>query len=223
MRDPLRPDPAGPAVVLCDDHPVFADALAVVLAGRGYSVRAVVHSTAEIVATVRAHRPAACVIDRHFGDGDGLDLVAPVVAASPGTRVLLLTADRDPAVARRALASGASGYLSKTAGVTSLVAAIGRIVRGEVVVDAAPEPPVPPRSSEHAEALRLAAYLTARERECLALVVDGLGTGAIAEHLGVSTTTVRTHVQSVLTKLGVHSRLEAASFAVRHSILRDPA
>lgn len=225
MPDPLRPDPAvptGPAVVLCDDHPVFADALAVVLAGRGYSVRAVVHSTADIVATVRAHRPAACVIDRHFGDGDGLDMVAPVVAASPGTRVLLLTADRDPAVARRALASGASGYLCKTAGVTALVAAIERIVRGEVVVDTAPAPPVR-RSSEHAEALRLASYLTARERECLALVVDGLGTGAIAERLGVSTTTVRTHVQAVLTKLGVHSRLEAASFAVRHSILRHPA
>lgn len=211
-----------PDIVLCDDHPVFADALAVVLAGHGYRVRAVVHTAAEIVATVRAHHPAVCVIDRHFGDGDGLDLVAPVVAAGPGTRVLLLTADRDPAVARRALASGASGYLSKTAGITALVSAIGRIVRGEVVVDAAPEPPVR-GSSEHVEALRLASYLTARERECLALVVDGLGTGAIAERLGVSTTTVRTHVQSVLTKLGVHSRLEAASFAVRHSILRHPA
>jgi DNA-binding NarL/FixJ family response regulator len=211
-----------PDIVLCDDHPVFADALAVVLAGHGYRVRAVVHTAAEIVATVRAHRPAVCVIDRHFGDGDGLALVAPAVAASPGIRVLLLTADRDPAVARRALASGASGYLSKTAGITSLVSAIGRILRGEVVVEAAPEPPVH-RSSEHVEALRLASYLTARERECLALVVDGLGTGAIAERLGVSTTTVRTHVQSVLTKLGVHSRLEAASFAVRHSILRHPA
>ncbi len=210
-----------PDVVLCDDHPVFADALAVVLAGRGYAVRAVVHSTAGIVAAVRAHRPAACVIDRHFADGDGLDVVAPVVAASPTTRVLLLTADRDPAVARRALAAGASGYLRKTAGVEALVSAIGRVVRGEVVVDAPPERPVP-RSSEHAEALRLAAYLTVRERECLALVVEGLGTGAMAERLGLSTATVRTHVQSVLTKLGVHSRLEAASFAVRHSILRGP-
>lgn len=209
-----------PDIVLCDDHPVFADALAVVLTGRGYAVRAVVHSTAGIVAAVRAHRPAACVIDRHFADGDGLDVVAPVVAASPATRVLLLTADRDPAVAGRALAAGASGYLCKTAGVAALVSAIGRIVRGEVVVDA-PEPPVQ-RTSEHAEALRLAAYLTARERECLALVVDGLGTGAMAERLGVSTTTVRTHVQAVLTKLGVHSRLEAASFAVRHSLLRRP-
>ena len=73
------------------------------------------------------------------------------------------------------------------------------------------------------DARRLAAFLTARERECLNLVVEGLDTSGIATKLGVSAATVRTHVQSMLTKLGVHSRLEAASYAVRYGLLDETA
>jgi two-component system, NarL family, nitrate/nitrite response regulator NarL len=203
-------------VVLGDDHPVFADALARVLAGHGFRIRAVVHEAGEVVDAVVAHRPRVCVIDRHFADGDGLLLLPAVCAASPATRFVLLTADRDPETARGAVAAGAGGYLCKTAGVSALVSTIIRVAAGELVTDlpvqAAPAP-------AHAEAHRLAGYLTPRERDCLVMIVDGLGTVAIAERLGVSLTTVRTHVQSVLTKLGVHSRLEAASFAVRHALL----
>jgi two-component system nitrate/nitrite response regulator NarL len=70
---------------------------------------------------------------------------------------------------------------------------------------------------------RLAGYLTARERECLRLLVEGLDTARMATRLGVSPATVRTHVQLLLTKLGVHSRLEAASLAVRYRLLDDTA
>ena len=77
----------------------------------------------------------------------------------------------------------------------------------------------PPAPRDHAH--RLAAFLTARERECLLLLVEGLDTAGIATKLGVSAATVRTHVQSLMTKLGVHSRLEAASYAVRYRLLDD--
>ena len=63
-----------------------------------------------------------------------------------------------------------------------------------------------------------ASYLTDREQQCLTLLVEGLGTAAMANRLGVRTTTVRTHVQSLLSKLGVHSRLEAATLAIRYSL-----
>jgi two-component system, NarL family, nitrate/nitrite response regulator NarL len=76
-----------------------------------------------------------------------------------------------------------------------------------------------PRPPGHDDARRLASHLTGRERQCLALLVEGLDTAGIARRLAVSQATVRAHVQSVLTKLGVHSRLEAASFAVRHHLL----
>ena len=68
---------------------------------------------------------------------------------------------------------------------------------------------------------RLAEFLTTRERQCLQLLVDGQDTAQMAQQLGVSPATVRTHVQSLLTKLGVHSRLEAASLAVRYRLLED--
>jgi two-component system nitrate/nitrite response regulator NarL len=202
-----------PNVVLCDDHPIFVEALGLVLARHGMTVSGTVTTTAGIVAAVERHRPDAVVIDRHFGDDDGIDMIGPVLDVSPGTRVLVLTADPDPQTAGRALDAGASGFLRKTSGVASLVSVIARVVAGETVVDVADRPARPD------DARRLAGYLTARERECLALIVDGHGSRAIAERLGVSTGTVRTYVQAVLTKLGVHSRLEAASFAVRHSLL----
>ncbi|ODU05138.1 MAG: hypothetical protein ABS81_08450 [Pseudonocardia sp. SCN 72-86] len=206
-------------VVLCDDHPIFADALGIVLTARGVTVRAVVNTAADVLPAVQTHRPQVCVIDRHLGPDDGLDLIAGVVAAGTGTRVIVLTGDRDPATARRAIEAGAAGYVCKTAGVAALVDAVRAVLAGEGVVDVPAAVPVP-RSPADAEAHRLAAHLTPRERECLSLIVDGLGTGAITERLGVSAATVRTYVQGVLTKLGVHSRIEAASFAVRHDLLR---
>jgi two-component system, NarL family, nitrate/nitrite response regulator NarL len=206
-----------PDLVLCDDHPVFVDALGMALGRNGYVVDAIVNRTSQIVDAVRRHRPDACLIDRNFGDGDGLDLIGPVLAASPSTKVLMLTADRDEATARRAVASGASGYLCKTAGLGTLLSTIRTVLAGDTAVRF--ESRVARRSPADAEAHRLAGYLTNRERECLAMLVDGHSSAAIAGRLGVSITTVRTHVQSVLTKLGVHSRLEAASYAVRHSLI----
>jgi two-component system nitrate/nitrite response regulator NarL len=203
-----------PRLVLCDDHPIFIEALGAVLGRHGLTVAGTVTTTDGVVDAVARHRPDAVVIDRHFGDHDGLDLIGPALAASPETRVLILTADPDRAAAGRALETGASGFLCKTAGVASLVGAVVRVLAGETVVDV-PAAAHPRRTDAH----RLAGYLTPRERECLALIVDGHGSRAIADRLGVSPATVRTYVQAVLTKLGVHSRLEAASFAVRHSLL----
>jgi DNA-binding CsgD family transcriptional regulator len=118
------------------------------------------------------------------------------------------------------LHAGASGYLHKTRGVSALTRAIDRVQRGEVVVDVPkPGPARPPARQDDAH--RLAAFLTVRERECLELLVEGLDTAGIAAKLGVSAATVRTHVQSLMTKLGVHSRLEAASYAVRYRLLEE--
>jgi DNA-binding NarL/FixJ family response regulator len=118
---------------------------------------------------------------------------------------------------RRAVRLGAAGYVHKTCGVRKLVHALERVIDGAVVLDT-PRPAASARS-DVSEARRLAAHLTARERECLGLLVEGLDTPAMTLRLGVSTTTVRSHVQALLTKLGVHSRLEAATFAVRYDLV----
>jgi two-component system, NarL family, nitrate/nitrite response regulator NarL len=88
------------------------------------------------------------------------------------------------------------------------------------VVDVPGAPARRPRPATHAD--NMAAALTQRERECLTLLVAGLDTTAMMRELGVSRTTVRTHLQAVLSKLDVHSRLEAASFAVRHNLVEAP-
>jgi two-component system, NarL family, nitrate/nitrite response regulator NarL len=210
-------------LVLGDDHTVFLDALSAVLTQRGFTVRAAARSAAETVKAVHQVKPDVCLIDRHFVTGDdGIDAIGKMLAASPGTSVLVLSADRDNDGVMRALAAGASGYLHKTRGIGALASAIDRVTKGEVVVDV-PVPLAARRSVPPGDPRRLAGYLTARERECLGLLVQGMSTAAMVTVLGVSRTTVRTHVQALLTKLGVHSRLEAASFAVRYGLLDNPA
>lgn len=210
----------GPELVLADDHRVFVDAMATVLTRQGFRISAVAHTVAQAVAAVAGQRPAVCLVDRHFADGDGLDAVRRLLAVSPGTKVVVLSADRDPPGVERALRAGASGYLHKSRPLTALIAALDRILADEIVADPADAAVVPRQSRRH-DAWRPAEYLTAREWDCLALLVEGLDTTAMAARLGVSRTTVRTHVQALLTKLGVHSRLEAASFAVRHRLLEE--
>jgi DNA-binding NarL/FixJ family response regulator len=186
----------------------------------GFTVSAVAGTLTGTIEAVREHRPKICLLDRHFADGDGVAGIDNIIAASPRTQVLILTADGAADAMLKAVKMGASGFVHKTWGVRSLVDAIERVIKGEVVIEA---PRGAQRRSLSSEARRLAAHLTARERECLALLVEGLDTKAMTARLGVSTTTVRSHVQALLTKLGVHSRLEAASLAVRYDLVEPAA
>ncbi len=206
-------------IVVGDDQKVFLDALAMVLRNQGFAV-STARTEPEILAAVARHRPDVCLIDRRFGRGDSPDMIGRMITGCPSTKVIVLSADPDSDGVLEALKGGASGYVHKTRGVTALTTAIRRALRGEVVVD------VPkPAGARHTPQLygmrRLAAFLTTRERQCLQLLVDGLDTTQMAARLGVSPATVRTHVQSLLTKLGAHSRLEAASLAVRYKLLED--
>jgi two-component system, NarL family, nitrate/nitrite response regulator NarL len=198
------------------DHILFLDALRVVLRQHGHTVGAVARSSAELVAQVGRERPDACLINRPAFDDD-VEMIGRVLGASDGTRVLILSVHSGSEAACRAVGAGASGYLHQSQGIGALVTAIERVLHGEVVIGV---PETAPRwpSAQPDQALRLAAHLTSREWECLMMLVEGLDTGAIMRRLGISRTTVRTHLQSVLTKLGVHSRLEAVCFAVRHRL-----
>jgi two-component system, NarL family, nitrate/nitrite response regulator NarL len=205
-------------LVLGDDQAIFLDALSTVLTQRGYEVGAVARSPEEMIAHVRHQRPDACLIDCNVAVDEGVQTIRRVIDASEATTVVVLSADPDAESAELAIEAGASGYLHQSRGVEVLVSALERMPDGEHVVDLpAAAPTRRPRQVSHADTL--AATLTGRERECLGLLVAGLDTTAMMKRMGVSRTTVRTHLQAVLTKLGVHSRLEAASFAVRHRLV----
>jgi two-component system, NarL family, nitrate/nitrite response regulator NarL len=208
-------------VVIGDDHAVFLDALCAVLAGHGCAV-AQAATVEDTVRAVRSHQPDICLIDHHFReDGDGIAAIGQLTEASARTKVVILSADGDRDAILQAMRSGASGFVHKTRGVAVLERTIERVLRGEVVVEAPAGGGVQPHLARQRDALRLAAYLTSREWQCLELLVEGQDTAAIVATLGVSAATVRTHVQSLLSKLGVHSRLEAAAFAVQHGLLDE--
>ncbi|MCW2644199.1 MAG: hypothetical protein JWP07_308 [Pseudonocardiales bacterium] len=206
-------------IVLGDDQVVFLDALTMVLMQLGHHVLAATSRRAALLDLVREFRPDLCVFEPRFPDGDGIDLIGAIGGMSPATKVVLLTAEDEPEPVRRALAAGAVGYLHKSRGVPALLNALQRVSSGEVVVEGSfsSAQPAGPGASQHLR--QLATYLTPRELECLELLAGGAGTPAIARRLGVSTTTIRSHVQAVLTKLGVHSRMEAASVAIRYGLV----
>ncbi len=219
----MLPSATARELVIGDRHALFVDLLSAVLNDHGFRVVASARSLDGLRAAIGKHRPEICLLERFFADGDSIAAMAGLRAATAeATRFVLVTVDHNPDSVSAALEAGAAGYLHKSRSVSTLLTAIGRIQHGEVVVDV-PVWSAPLGSQEHADARRLAAHLTARERECLHLVVNGVNTRDMAARLGISATTVRSHVHSLLTKLGVHSRLEAASFAVRHGLLDEPA
>lgn len=205
-------------VLLCDDHALFTEALQSLFEQRGYEtvISTSPHQAAEIVAAGGVEIVIMNVtftgLDADQGAGAGY--VAMVVAADPEVRVIVLTALSDTAVLQAALGEGAVAVTHKAQPLAELFVVVERVRAGEAVVSSQLMRAAigHAHSNEHA----LANFLTTREREVLARLTRGESTRQIAEDMGVAYSTARTHIQSVLDKLGVHSRLEAAAFAARH-------
>ena len=209
-------------VLIIDDHAVFCDALSAVLrlepdievVGKGGSVR-------EAVEAVQRLRPDVVLLDVHLPDGSGIDALGPMKAAHPSVQVVILTTDEDEALLRTALGAGITGYLSKHEGAAEVLQAVRAAAQGEVLV--APymlarllhgleRPAEPPPS----------APLTPRELSVLNELALGRDNVGVARALNMSPNTVRTHVQHILSKLQVHSKLEAVSRAIRQGWIRIP-
>ncbi|MDP9387758.1 MAG: response regulator transcription factor [Actinomycetota bacterium] len=201
-----------PSIVICDDHRLFSEAVSLVLVGRGHCVMACTTDPVHGVAAVRRHTPDLYLTDVRFPRGDGIDSMAHALAASPSTRAVVLTGLTDQAVRNRARRAGASGFVTKDGSMDRILAAIDTVAAGGIFFDDAPPPAVAlaggPRRDER---LR---FLTAREREVLDRMVRGESTASMAAAMGIAYPTARTHIQNVLTKLGVHSKLEAVALAV---------
>jgi DNA-binding NarL/FixJ family response regulator len=205
-------------VLVCDDHKTFAESLALVLTDAGHQVVAVTHSPDEALA-VLSHRVAdLCLLDLHYVRGTVLDRLAELRAAAPDAALVLLSGFVDPEVVAAAKAAGVRGFANKCQHVGDILTLIEDVAAGrQIVGPMSPRTVVqsPPRSDAH----RLAEFLTRREREVLCGLVRGDDTYALARRLGVTWATVRSHVQSVLSKMGAHSRLEAATVAVRDGLV----
>ena len=209
-------------VLLVDDHALLRKGFRMVL--QAEPDLEVVGEAADgrvAVEQVRALRPDVVLMDVRMPGGDGITATEQIVAAHPGTRVLVLTTFDLDEYAFGALRAGASGFLLKNAEPAELVAAIRTVARGDAVVapratrrmldlmaDKLPAgDPAEPRADD-----RLVG-LTPREREVLQLMAEGLSNTEIAERLVLSATTVKTHVGNVLAKLGARDRVQAVVVA----------
>ena len=220
----LSPAPIGAAVplrvLIVDDHKLFAEAIRSTLSREGIEVLDIATTASEALASARRDPPDLVLMDIGLPDQSGLVLGARILEECPETRVVALSALEDPWLVQEAVRTGFHGYLTKDIKVAQFVSSLRAVADGEVVVGARLARPVVGLRSRDREAELLARQLTPREREVLEMLTQGATGNDIARAMCITANTVRTHVQSILAKLQVHSRLEAAAFAVRHGIVR---
>lgn len=203
-------------LVVCDDHALLLESMALTLVAQGQDVVGVARDPDEAVRVVAEHQPDICLLDVSFPGGTSLPAIARLREAAPGTKVVMLSADSSPELVAEAIEAGAAGFVRKDETVDRLVQALGLAAQGHLAV----EPDLLQRAlrskDRREDPLWATSYLTDREWQVLRCIVDGLTTDEIARQLGVRGSTARTHVQNVLTKLGVHSRLQAAALVAAH-------
>jgi two-component system nitrate/nitrite response regulator NarL len=213
-------------ILLVDDHASFRQTLAFVFDQQpDYEVVAQAGSLAEARRALDGleNEPDLGVIDLSLPDGEGTELIKDLREANEDFAALLLTASLDRTDHARAVEAGAAGVVHKSADVDEILDATRRISEGETLLS----------PGELVEMLRIASQdreeerearanieqLTRREREVLQALSEGLSNKQIAQRLHMSVDTERTHMMNILSKLGVHSRLQALLFAARHGLV----
>ncbi|MGH3637228.1 MAG: response regulator [Mycobacterium sp.] len=202
------------SVLVVDDHVLFADAVKARLAFEvDLQPVTVAHDLEEATSRLATSQPDIALIDLRLGDDDGLELVGRARHLSPATRMVVLTAVESPQATLDAVRAGVRTWLPKSVDTRRLVRAIRGASRGQTWFPPSVLGPLldalagstPEAQADPLEALSL------RERQVLICLADGLSRSAIAVQLHLSVNTVRSHVQNIISKLEVHSALEAVA------------
>jgi two-component system response regulator DevR len=203
-------------VFLVDDHEIVRRGIAELLGAEpDIEIVGEASTARQAVGRILATAPDVAILDVHLPDGSGIDVCRNVRSALPSVRSLILTAYDDDQAASAAVLAGASGYVLKDIRGHHLVESIRRAARGELLLDPAVGKRVlerfradPQNPQEHPELLGL----TAREREVLGLIADGLTNRQIGETLDLAEKTVKNYVSALLSKLGMERRTQAAVY-----------
>jgi len=208
-------------ILLVDDHTLFREGLEDLLSRRNINILAAVGSGQEGLRLAAELKPDVVLLDMRMPEMDGMEVLRQLRKNGFKNPVAMLTTSSDERDLVESLRSGAQGYLLKDMEPDQLVVALRDIVAGKTVVapDLAPvlarvvqgDNITPSEESPFAK-------LTPREMEILALLAEGQSNKVIARNLGISDGTVKLHVKSILRKLGVHSRVEAAVIAVEQGM-----
>ena len=215
-------------VAMIEDHQILVDSLSLMLryeedieflgsAGSLEKGRVLLKDT----------NPDVLLLDVGLPDGSGLDLISEVNQITPDTNIVVLTSLTDEATLMRVVDSGISGFVSKDSPLSDLLETIRKAADGEIVM---------PTSLLVGLLMRMprdkaAAYqedrgwerLTLREQEVLELLATGKTGDEIADVLHIAPLTVRTHIRNLMSKMGVHSRLEAVAFGMKNGLIAPPS
>lgn len=207
-------------VMVVDDHPIWRDAVARDLEDSGFTVVATADGVAAAGRRAAVVKPRVVVMDMRLSDGSGVEATTQVLAVSPTSRVLVLSASDERDDVLEAVKAGATGYLVKSASKTELADAVRATGEGRAVFTPGLAGLV---LGEHRRMAKTpgadpAAGLTERETEILRYVAKGLTAKQIAERLTLSHRTVENHVQATFRKLQVANRVEAARYAIEHGL-----
>ena len=219
-------------LLVVDDHSLFRRGLTALLSqDPRFEVSCEAGDVGEALRCVQRQRPDLILLDNHLPGVLGVDAIPSLREAAPGTRILMLTVSENEADLVAALKAGADGYLLKTVESNHLCEAIVKVMDGESVVSSEmttklvsalrSQPPAKGNGNGADAPVVTAdaelASLSAREREILDLIAGGDSNKHIARKLDIAETTVKIHVQHILRKLHITSRVQAAVFAARHA------
>jgi DNA-binding NarL/FixJ family response regulator len=200
-------------VLVADDHAVVRSGLEQLLAtSSDFELAGSAANGEEAVTAAERSCPDVILMDLSMPVLDGVEATRRIVARDPSARVVVLTSFSDNRRILDALEAGASGYLLKHAGPDELLGAIRAAAAGEVPLD----PKAARALLDNRRAVRPDKQLSAREREVLHLVAQGLANKQIARRLAISERTVKAHLTSIFTRLGVSDRTQAALWARDH-------
>ena len=210
MNAPIR-------LLIVDDHSVVREGLRAFLRlQEGIEVVGEAAGADEAVRVAGTSSPDVVLLDLVMPEGDGIGAIRRLLEVAPNVRVLVLTSFADDAQIFAAIAAGAAGYLLKDVDPQALADGIRDVHDGRPAL----HPSVAARLMRHTGSARPAYNdLTARERDVLTLVVEGLANKQIAQRLGIGEKTIKTHVSRVLAKLGVTDRTQAAVLAIREGLV----
>jgi DNA-binding NarL/FixJ family response regulator len=207
-------------ILIADDHSLFRDGLRSLLTAEGHEVVGEAKNGREAVALARQTNPDLILMDLSMPDVDGIAATKIISAELPQLKVVILTASESDATLFEAIKSGAQGYLLKNLEAEDFFALLERVANGEPAFTPSlarkllgefAKPSVPATEEEP---------LTAREREVLELMVEGVTSNRkLAKRLGLSENTVKFHVRNILDKLRLHNRAEVVGYALRNKIV----
>jgi two-component system response regulator DevR len=201
-------------IFLLDDHEVVRQAIAELLDDvEDFEVVGEAGTVEEAVPRILAARPDVAVLDLRLPDGSGIDVCREVRSALPDTHCLILTSYDDQDAVLASVLAGASGYVRKEVRAAGLVDAIRQAAMGRSLIDPGLIAKVMQSAREMSPADQQLAALTDREREVLDLIAEGLTNKQIGERMFLSDKTVKNYVSSLLGKLGMERRTQAAVFA----------